>query len=99
MFDCLFGWLFRSSLLSSSITIFVSLSLKMLCVFLRTLSRLQGLELVEDTSVNLFRRDFQCGIVLLNGEDKDFSVNVGSGFARIVGTQAPKWQYTVDDNR
>jgi hypothetical protein len=45
----------------------------------------------------IFRRDFQNGIVLLNGTRHRQTVGVGEGYARLKGAQAPKHQYIVDD--
>ncbi len=44
-----------------------------------------------------FRRDFQNGIVLLNGARHRQTVDLGEGYARLKGEQAPKYQYILDD--
>ncbi|HTX36345.1 MAG TPA: IPT/TIG domain-containing protein [Bryobacteraceae bacterium] len=46
----------------------------------------------------VYRRDFSNGIVLLNGESTPQTVTLESGFQRFKGTQAPLYQYTVDDS-
>eukprot|EP00040_Diaphanoeca_grandis_P035995 m.227736 g.227736 ORF g.227736 m.227736 type:complete len:887 (-) comp33530_c0_seq1:113-2773(-) len=56
-----------------------------------------GLELSLDNSISVFRRDFDCGIAVVNGEATSQTIDVGAGYARLNGSQAPKWQYTVDD--
>jgi hypothetical protein len=46
----------------------------------------------------VFRREFQHGLVLLNGTRRRQTVDVGKDFARLKGDQAPKHQYILDDN-
>ncbi len=46
----------------------------------------------------VYRRDFSNGIVLLNGEGTPRTVTLESGFQRFMGTQAPLYQYIVDDS-
>jgi hypothetical protein len=46
----------------------------------------------------LYRRDFTNGVVLLNGTNQSQTFNLESGLSRFSGTQAPKYQYIVDDN-
>jgi Hypothetical glycosyl hydrolase family 15/Carbohydrate binding domain len=45
----------------------------------------------------VFRRDFEQGTVLLNGTHRRQSVEVGKGYARLKGEQAPRYQYILDD--
>ncbi len=45
----------------------------------------------------LYRRDFTDGVVLLNGAAKSQNVALEPGFRRFSGSQAPLWQYMVDD--
>ena len=45
----------------------------------------------------LYRRDFTNGTVLLNGTTTPQTISVGSGFQRFSGTQAPMYQYIIDD--
>ena len=57
---------------------------------------------IDDVSLKahgeeIFRRDFQNGIVLLNGTRNRQTVDVGEGYARLKGEQAPKYQYILDD--
>jgi hypothetical protein len=46
----------------------------------------------------VYRRDFTNGIVLLNGMSTPQTVTLGPGFKRYSGTQAPMYQYIVDDS-
>jgi len=46
----------------------------------------------------VYRRDFSNGIVLLNGESTPQTVTLESGFQRFKGTQAPLYQYILDDS-
>ena len=46
----------------------------------------------------VYRRDFANGIVLLNGSPTPQTVTLGAGFHRYSGTQAPLYQYMVDDS-
>jgi hypothetical protein len=45
----------------------------------------------------IFRRDFQNGLVLLNGTRRRQTIDIGEGWARLKGNQAPKYQYILDD--
>ncbi len=45
----------------------------------------------------IFRRDFTNGTVLLNGTSSVRTISLGSGFQRLSGSQAPLYQYIVDD--
>ena len=57
-----------------------------------------GLSLAVDNAANVYRRDFECGVALVNGDSKERAVSIGPGLARLEGTQAPRWQYILDDN-
>ena len=46
----------------------------------------------------VFRRDFQNGVALLNGTTRRQTVALGTGLARLKGSQAPKYQYILDDD-
>jgi hypothetical protein len=46
---------------------------------------------------NIYRRDFDNGIVLLNASNIRQTVATGNGFSRIKGDQAPRHEYIVDD--
>lgn len=46
----------------------------------------------------IYRRDFQNGVVLLNGTNSPQTVSLEPGLARFSGSQAPRYQYIVDDN-
>eukprot|EP00039_Didymoeca_costata_P009709 m.129397 g.129397 ORF g.129397 m.129397 type:complete len:871 (+) comp14576_c0_seq9:39-2651(+) len=46
----------------------------------------------------VLKRDYECGTVFLNGEDKAYDIPLGSGYKRLTGIQAPKYQYNVDDS-
>ena len=46
---------------------------------------------------DLYSRDFTLGKVLLNGTTVPQTFTPGPGFRRFNGTQAPRWQYIVDD--
>lgn len=46
---------------------------------------------------SVYRRDYTNGVVLLNGTPSAQTVSLGSGFQRFSGTQAPMYQYIVDD--
>ncbi len=45
----------------------------------------------------IYRRDFENGVVLLNGTRRRHSIDVGAGLARLSGSQAPRFQYILDD--
>ena len=57
-----------------------------------------GLTLQVGIATHVMRRDFDCGIALINGDNAARSVDVGPGLARLQGPQAPRWQYILDDN-
>jgi uncharacterized protein (TIGR03437 family) len=46
----------------------------------------------------VYRRDYTLGTVLLNGTAAPQTIAPGSGFQRFTGTQAPRYQYIVDDS-
>jgi hypothetical protein len=58
---------------------------------------LSGISLRE-TKPSVFRRDYERGIVLLNPSREPRTVALGPGFARLVGSQAPRWQFILDDD-
>ncbi len=47
---------------------------------------------------DVYRRDFTQGTVLLNGSTSPQTIAPGAGFQRFNGTQAPRFQYIVDDS-
>ncbi len=47
---------------------------------------------------SIYRRDFSLGTVLLNGTNSPQTIAPGAGFQRFTGTQAPRYQYIVDDS-
>ncbi len=46
---------------------------------------------------DVFRRDYDHGIVLLNGTRQAHTVELGPGFRRLVGSQAPRYEAILDD--
>lgn len=54
--------------------------------------------ILEEQPRQVYRRDFEKGIALLNGTDERQTVRVGEGYARFKGDQAPRWQYILDDH-
>lgn len=46
---------------------------------------------------DVFRRDFDLGIVLLNGTRQAQTIELGAGFRRLVGRQAPRYEAILDD--
>jgi len=57
---------------------------------------------IDDVSLKehgeeIYRRDFQNGLVLLNGTRRRQTIDVGEGYARLKGDQAPRYQYILDD--
>jgi uncharacterized protein (TIGR03437 family) len=48
-------------------------------------------------SANVYRRDFTNGVVLLNGMNSTRTVSLEAGLQRFSGSQAPLYQYIVDD--
>lgn len=53
------------------------------------------LELASDS---IYRRDYTNGTVLLNGTSNSVTIPIESGFQKFSGSQAPLWQYIVDDS-
>jgi hypothetical protein len=52
---------------------------------------------LKERGEEVFRRDFQDGLVLLNGTRRRQMVSVEDGFRRLKGEQAPRHQYILDD--
>ena len=52
---------------------------------------------LSSAPTSVYRRDFTNGSVLLNGTPSTQTVSMGSGFQRFSGTQAPMYQYIIDD--
>jgi hypothetical protein len=52
---------------------------------------------LKERGDEVFRRDFQHGIALLNGTRRRQTVDVGDGYLHLKGEQAPKYQYILDD--
>jgi len=52
---------------------------------------------LKERGEEVFRRDFEHGLVLLNGTRRRHTVDVGEGFMHLKGDQAPKYQYVLDD--
>lgn len=48
--------------------------------------------------VDIYRRDYTLGTVLLNGSSSPQTFTPGPGYRRFTGTQAPRYQYIVDDS-
>ena len=53
---------------------------------------------LREAGPEIYRRDFEHGVVLLNASRSSQTVHVGPGFARLKGQQAPLVQYIVDDD-
>ena len=47
--------------------------------------------------VPVLRRRFENGLVLLNASKNDQTIHLGSGYRRLTGTQAPRYEYIIDD--
>jgi len=47
---------------------------------------------------DIYRRDYSSGTVLLNGTASQQTITIEPGFQRFSGTQAPRFQYIVDDS-
>ncbi len=58
---------------------------------------IDNVQLTAGTS-NIYRRDFTNGVVLLNGTSTPQTVSLEPGFNRFTGTQAPLYQYILDDS-
>jgi hypothetical protein len=52
---------------------------------------------LKERGEEVFRREFQHGLVLLNGTRRRQTIEVGDGFLHLKGEQAPKYQYILDD--
>jgi hypothetical protein len=46
---------------------------------------------------DVWRRDYECGLVLLNASPSVQTIDVGPGFHRLNGQQAPRHQFILDD--
>ena len=57
---------------------------------------IDGVRLSADPPA-LYRRDFSTGVVLLNGTNGSQTISLEPGLMRFSGSQAPKYQYIVDD--
>lgn len=53
---------------------------------------------LEKLPVDVYQRDFENGTVLLNGTAERQTVVLGKRYSRIVGNQAPRWHYILDDD-
>jgi hypothetical protein len=53
---------------------------------------------LKERGEEVFRRDFQHGLVLLNGTRRRQSADIGDGYMHLQGEQAPKYQYILDDS-
>ena len=58
--------------------------------------RLDDVRIVEHPA-DVFRRTFQHGLVLLNGTRERQTVAVETGYSRLLGDEAPRRQFIVDD--
>ena len=54
---------------------------------------------LKEHGPEIYRRDFENGLVLLNGTRQRQTVDVGEGYARLKGDQATRHQYILDDGR
>jgi hypothetical protein len=57
---------------------------------------LDDVQLVEHPP-DVFRRDFERGVVVLNGTHEPVTVPLEAGLSRLQGDQAPRHQYILDD--
>jgi uncharacterized protein (TIGR03437 family) len=57
---------------------------------------LDGVTLIQGGS-SIYRRDYSNGTVLVNGTSSRQTIPIESGFRKFSGSQAPLWQYIVDD--
>jgi uncharacterized protein (TIGR03437 family) len=53
---------------------------------------------VSEASANVYRRDFTNGVVFLNGTASPQTISLEPRLQRFKGTQAPRYQYIVDDS-
>jgi uncharacterized protein (TIGR03437 family) len=58
---------------------------------------LDGVALLP-VGIDTYRRDYTNGTVLLNGTSTIQTIPIESGFQKFTGSQAPLWQYIVDDS-
>ncbi len=54
---------------------------------------------LKEHGEEIYRREFQNGLVLLNGTRRRHTIDVGEGYARLKGNQAARYQYILDDGR
>jgi hypothetical protein len=52
---------------------------------------------LSQSPAQIYRRDFNYGSVLLNATRQVQTINVGPGFHRLTGTQAPMYEWIMDD--
>lgn len=52
---------------------------------------------VSKSGPEIFRRDYDNGIVLLNPASEPQTITVGPGYARLSGSQAPRYEFILDD--
>jgi hypothetical protein len=52
---------------------------------------------ITPSAGDVLRRDFENGVALLNATTQPQTIQVGPGFRRLTGAQAPRYQYIVDD--
>jgi uncharacterized protein (TIGR03437 family) len=57
---------------------------------------IDGVQLAAATA-EVYRRDFTLGVVLVNGTSAQQTIPLESGLQRFSGSQAPKYQYVIDD--
>ena len=59
---------------------------------------IDGTQFFAPNTIDLYRRDFTNGIVLLNATSAPQTISLEAGLKRFSGTQAPRYQYIVDDS-
>ena len=47
---------------------------------------------------SIYRREFDHGLVLLNPNWKTWKITAGTGWRRLKGSQAPRWEFMADDS-
>ena len=52
---------------------------------------------LKERGDEIYRREFENGLVLLNGTRRRQTIDVGEGYARLKGEQAARYQYILDD--
>jgi len=57
-----------------------------------------GIQFSASQALDLYRRDFTNGVVLLNAASSPQTITLEGGLKRFSGSQAPKYQYIVDDS-